>query len=81
MEHLTDTGEVTMSTDSWEEHITALSNILLSLQRELRVVKEERDRLLGERDMLLEERKKLATESNNPAPQERLWIPAEEPPQ
>lgn len=70
-----------MSNNSWEEHTAALANILLSLQRELSAVTEERDRLLGERDMLLDERKKLAAEGNITTPLERLWIPGEEPPQ
>ncbi len=71
-----------MADESWEEHTTALTNIMLSLQRELRAVTEERDRLLRERDMLLEERKRLATEGNITTPHERLWIPADdEPPQ
>ncbi len=69
-----------MPNNSSEEHNAALTNIILNLQRELHAVTEERDKLLQERDSLLEERKKLAVESNNPAPQERLWIPAEEPP-
>ena len=70
-----------MSNNASEEHTASLTNIILNLKRELQTVTDERDKLLRERDSLLEERKKLATESNNPAPQERLWIPAEEPPQ
>ncbi len=69
-----------MPNNSWEEHTAALTKIMLNLQREFQAVKDERDKLLQERDNLLEERKKLAVKSNNPAPQERLWIPAEEPP-
>ena len=39
-----------MSNNSWEEHTTALTNIMLRLQGELRTVTEERDTLLKVRD-------------------------------
>lgn len=56
-----------MPNNSWEEHTAALTNtnIMLSLQRELRAVTEERDKLLAQ--------------TTNTEPHERLWIPGEEP--
>lgn len=70
-----------MPNNSWEEHTAALTNIMLSLQRELRAVTEERDRLLKERDSLREGRDKLLDQTTNTEPHERLWIPGEEPPE
>ncbi|MBA2660556.1 MAG: hypothetical protein H0U72_13765 [Nitrosospira sp.] len=69
-----------MADELWEEHTTALTNIMLGLQRELRAVTEERDNLLRERDILLEERKRLASEGNITTPLERLWIPDDDEP-
>ncbi len=68
-----------MSNNSWEEHTTALTNIMLRLQGELRTVTEERDTLLKERDNLIEGRERLLDQTNNVEPHERLWIPGEEP--
>lgn len=48
-----------MSNNSWEEHTEALTNIMLRLQRKLRAVTEERDRLLKERDSLIKEHEML----------------------
>ena len=69
-----------MPDNSWEQHTAALTNIMQSLQRELRAVTDERDRLLKERDSLLKGREKLLEQTANPEPHERLWIPGEEPP-
>lgn len=68
-----------MLNSSWEERSAELAEIIMNLQRELQTVTEERNKLLQERDSLVEELKRFAAESNTPAPQERLWIPADEP--
>lgn len=67
-----------MTNDSWEEHTEALTNIMLRLQRELRAVTEERDRLLKERDSLIEGHEKLLDQTTVTDPLERLWIPEDE---
>ncbi len=68
-----------MSDETWEEHTAALTNIMLSLQQELRAVTDERDSLLKERDHLIKGRDKLLDQTTNTEPHERLWIPGEDP--
>lgn len=67
-----------MPDDLGEEHALALT--ILRQQEELRVLKDERDALLRERDGLLEECKRLGAQTNS-APDERLWIPSDVPPE
>lgn len=67
-----------MSNYSWEEHTEALTYILLRLQRELRAVTEERDRLLKERNALIEKHERLLDKTPITDPLERLWIPDDE---
>ena len=69
-----------MTNNSWEEHTQALTNILLRLQRELRSVTEERDRLLKERNALIEKHERLLDKTPITDPLERLWIPDDEDP-
>ncbi|MBA2657979.1 MAG: hypothetical protein H0U72_00065 [Nitrosospira sp.] len=54
----------------WEEHIKALTNIILNLQQELRAVTDERDRLLEQIEKPTDTVKEV---------HERLWIPGETP--
>ena len=69
-----------MTNNSWEEHTEALTYILLRLQRELRAVTEERDRLLKERNALIEKHERLLDKTPITDPLERLWIPDDEDP-
>jgi hypothetical protein len=51
---------------------------MLRLQRELRAVTEERDRLLKERDGLIAGHERLLDQTPVTDPLERLWIPDDE---